>query len=88
MHFTSFSLSLRGAAEWLSVAGLSHDCYWVGTTEVHKYIVRRVLDASVWFAEFAACLRGNLVSRKVFEMRAIAPKTSSERIVSSWGIQG
>jgi hypothetical protein len=35
---------------------MSNPWYWAGPAEVHEYIVRRVLDASIWPVKFAGCL--------------------------------
>jgi|ERR1700734_2804164 hypothetical protein len=75
--------TLRGTGERLQVAGIKYACEWVGTSEAFKYFVRRVLYTSIRPVDLRVAFAATLVSRKRFETCVIAPKTSSERIVSS-----
>ena len=50
--------TLGGTTEHCELLSRLYTCDWVCATEADEHIIRRVVDASIWFVEFAGCLGG------------------------------
>ena len=74
---------LRGAGERLQVAGIGRARQGVALREALKYLIRCFLYASIGRWKRRIAFEASLVSRKRFGTHVMAPKMSSERIVSS-----